>query len=130
MSAKIYSSRTADKFVVRLPDGMRDLIDTVSKANHRSMHSEIISRLEISLNSDDVAADDAGTELSLSNELPVATNWIPQAEQLVLAVGFRGVFVLKHFEFDKAGEIYVKLTNGTDKPLVHIDKVAPFVINR
>lgn len=45
----IYSSRTADKFVVRLPDGMRERVADVAKDNHRSMNSEIISRLEQSL---------------------------------------------------------------------------------
>ncbi len=44
-----YSSRTADKFVVRLPDGMRDRIAEVARNQHRSMNSEIIARLENSL---------------------------------------------------------------------------------
>jgi hypothetical protein len=46
---KTYSSRTADKFVVRLPKGMRDRISSVAKNYHRSMNSEIVSRLESSL---------------------------------------------------------------------------------
>lgn len=50
----IYSSRTADKFVVRLPDGMRERIADVAKESHRSMNSEIIARLEASLNSGEV----------------------------------------------------------------------------
>ncbi|WP_376749795.1 Arc family DNA-binding protein [Stutzerimonas nitrititolerans] len=41
-----YSSRTADKFVVRLPDGMRGRIFDVAGSNHRSMNSEIIHRLQ------------------------------------------------------------------------------------
>ncbi|MNH65401.1 Arc-like DNA binding domain protein [compost metagenome] len=45
----IYSSRTADKFVVRLPDGMREQINAVAKENHRSMNSEIIARLKKSM---------------------------------------------------------------------------------
>ena len=45
----VYSSRSADKFVVRLPDGMRERIAAVAKSHHRSMNSEIISRLEHSL---------------------------------------------------------------------------------
>lgn len=44
-----YTSRTADKFVVRLPQGMRDRIAEVAKTHHRSMNSEIIARLEHSL---------------------------------------------------------------------------------
>ncbi|VVP30254.1 Arc family DNA-binding protein [Pseudomonas fluorescens] len=43
------SSRDADKFVVRFPDGMRNQINAVSGKNHRSMNSEIIKRLERTL---------------------------------------------------------------------------------
>lgn len=50
----IYSSRTADKFVVRLPDGMRERIADVAKEHHRSMNSEIIARLEKSLGTPDI----------------------------------------------------------------------------
>lgn len=46
------NSRTADKFVVRLPDGMRERVAEVARLNHRSMNSEIIERLEQSLLSD------------------------------------------------------------------------------
>ncbi|WP_116894847.1 Arc family DNA-binding protein [Pseudomonas savastanoi] len=46
------SSRDADKFVVRLPDGMRAQINQVSEKNHRSMNSEIIKRLERTLHED------------------------------------------------------------------------------
>lgn len=49
-SAKNFaSSRDADKFVVRLPEGMRDRIADVAQASRRSMNSEIISRLDASL---------------------------------------------------------------------------------
>nr|WP_328824474.1 Arc family DNA-binding protein [Pseudomonas arcuscaelestis] len=48
-SYNAYNSRTADKFVVRLPAGMRERIGEVAKNHHRSMNSEIISRLEDSL---------------------------------------------------------------------------------
>ncbi|SDR18121.1 Arc family DNA-binding protein [Paraburkholderia tuberum] len=42
-------SRTADQFVVRFPDGMRDQIAAAAKANNRSMNAEITSRLAQSL---------------------------------------------------------------------------------
>ncbi len=48
-STKTNGSRSADKFVVRLPKGMRQLIAEVAKNYHRSMNSEIVSRLESSL---------------------------------------------------------------------------------
>ena len=43
------NSRAADKFVVRLPDGMRDKVAEVARQSHRSMNSEIVARLEESL---------------------------------------------------------------------------------
>ncbi|HYQ38856.1 MAG TPA: Arc family DNA-binding protein [Pseudomonas sp.] len=46
------SSRTADKFVVRLPEGMRSRIAEVARHYHRSMNSEIIARLERSLSAE------------------------------------------------------------------------------
>lgn len=50
-------SRTADKFVVRLLDGMRERIAEVAKQSHRSMNSEIVERLLRSLEADQAAAD-------------------------------------------------------------------------
>lgn len=64
----MYSSRTADKFVVRLPDGMREQIAEVARTYHRSMNSEIISRLETSL-----LAESAATELPKNLNSPEIT---------------------------------------------------------
>lgn len=44
-----YNSRTADKFVVRLPDGLRESINQVAEKNHRSMNGEIVARIDGSL---------------------------------------------------------------------------------
>ncbi|MHB0763358.1 Arc family DNA-binding protein [Stutzerimonas sp. NM35] len=41
-----YKSRTAEKFVIRLPDGMRSRIADMALVSRRSMNSEIIQRLE------------------------------------------------------------------------------------
>jgi len=46
MSKELPPSRTADQFVVRFPDGMRDRIAEAAKTNGRSMNSEIVSRLD------------------------------------------------------------------------------------
>jgi len=40
------SRQEVEKFVVRLPKGMRKKISEVSRLSHRSMNSEIIARLE------------------------------------------------------------------------------------
>jgi len=71
-----YSSRTADKFVVRLPDGMRDRIAEVAKAQHRSMNSEIIARLESSLQQDG--------ELTLNDSVRLDSPEISQYERELL----------------------------------------------
>lgn len=39
-------SQTQQKFIVRLPDGMRERIRTAAEANNRSMNAEIIHALE------------------------------------------------------------------------------------
>ncbi|MBA1272620.1 Arc family DNA-binding protein [Stutzerimonas azotifigens] len=66
MKQAVYSSRTADKFVVRLPDGMRERIAEVARNHHRSMNSEIIARLEQTLFQEGVLDD----ELSLRLDSP------------------------------------------------------------
>lgn len=45
-------SRTADKFVLRLPDGLRERYKEQAKANGRSMNSEMIKALEKGLEDD------------------------------------------------------------------------------
>lgn len=45
-------SREANKFIVRLPDGMRDRIAEAARANGRSMNAEIVHRLERTLSED------------------------------------------------------------------------------
>ncbi|CAH0267660.1 hypothetical protein SRABI70_03394 [Pseudomonas sp. Bi70] len=63
MKQAIYSSRTADKFVVRLPDGMRERIADVARQHHRSMNSEIIARLEQSMLQEGALDDELGIRL-------------------------------------------------------------------
>lgn len=48
---KTYSrpSRTADKFVIRFPDGLRGPLEDVAEKKHRSTNSEIVVRLLESL---------------------------------------------------------------------------------
>ena len=63
MKPALYSSRTADKFVVRLPDGMRERIADVARNHHRSMNSEIIARLEQSMLQESTLGDDLNMRL-------------------------------------------------------------------
>lgn len=50
------SVQDQDKFVLRFPEGMREVIRLAAKANNRSMNTEIISRLSQSL--------DGGTDVA------------------------------------------------------------------
>ena len=40
------TNRDSDKFMLRLPDGMRDRIAQAAKSNGRSMNAEIIQKIE------------------------------------------------------------------------------------
>ena len=44
-----YPSEVADRFMVRMPDGMRDRIAREAERNGRSMNAEIVLRLQNSL---------------------------------------------------------------------------------
>src|SRR5208282_1880134 len=45
---KLYPSEKQDRLIVRFPDGMRDRIAALAKANKRSMNAEVISMIEAS----------------------------------------------------------------------------------
>lgn len=43
------ASRNSDKYIVRLPDGMRDALAQRAKGENRSMNAEIVAILEAAL---------------------------------------------------------------------------------
>lgn len=45
----VYPSDVADKVLVRMPDGMRDRLKALGKANNRTLNAEIVARLEASM---------------------------------------------------------------------------------
>lgn len=47
-----FPSETLDRFIVRLPHGMRDRLAKSADANNRSMNAELVSRLEESFAGD------------------------------------------------------------------------------
>lgn len=54
MSEKqIYPSDTADKVLVRMPDGMREQLKVAAKSNNRTMNAEIVARLQSSFQTDE-----------------------------------------------------------------------------
>lgn len=46
MSEPKYPSQLAERFQIRMPDGLRDKIRAAAEENKRSMNTEIIARLE------------------------------------------------------------------------------------
>lgn len=46
--SKRFPSDTQDRFMVRLPEGMREMIGAAAKASKRTMNAEIVARLELS----------------------------------------------------------------------------------
>lgn len=46
MARNPFPSETQERFIVRMPDGLRDRIAAAAKRNGRSMNSEIVSVLE------------------------------------------------------------------------------------
>jgi len=84
------SSRSADKFVVRLPDGMRSRIAEVARHSHRSMNSEIVARLEKTLNAEghlSVASEAVPADASLHRhewQLLQHFRRLPQPQQSAL----------------------------------------------
>lgn len=46
MARKPYPSETAEKLLIRFPEGMREKIAESAKAANRSMNAEVIARLE------------------------------------------------------------------------------------
>lgn len=57
------TSRDSDKFIVRLPDGMRERIKAEADKNNRSMNAEIVARLEGSFEKPTPSAEDIATKL-------------------------------------------------------------------
>jgi plasmid stability protein len=47
-----HTTRFSDKFLVRLPDGMRDQLAEAARANRRSMTAEISHRLQASFDAE------------------------------------------------------------------------------
>lgn len=53
-----------DKFIVRLPDGMRDQIAAAAKANNRTMNAEVVARLKLTFELSDTSPEDVSEKMS------------------------------------------------------------------
>ena len=115
MNHSVYSSRTADKFVVRLPDGMRELIFDVAKENHRSMNSEIIDRLKKSLG----AADVESGSVEVDGEGHV---WNPSVGMLVKTPAGMGSIQGVHYSSSSLDTVMI-VVDGESYPLNDIKPI-------
>lgn len=71
-----------EKFVVRLPDGMRERIANVAKSSHRSMNAEIISRIGSTFETDnEIARLKAIIDALLSSKPELAVHLLPFAKE-------------------------------------------------
>lgn len=102
--AKKYPSRELDKFILRLPDGMRDAIAASAKANNRTMNAEIILRLQKSFAVD---PPEARRNLPLVGQSDEGDEALPE-----------GLLPLDEFVRDTAGRIYKELKENLGKRIV------------
>jgi hypothetical protein len=126
----IYSSRTADKFVLRLPDGMREVLAECARGSHRSMNSEMIARLEASIMEDQKKNNPAiNIDVESGQSMPVVDAWTPRTGMLVCyRLDIKKVGVILDFDQADDGTIWVDLDllDG-NKPSAPISHLQPFV---
>ena len=85
------NSQTAEKFVVRLPRGMRRRIADAARAYHRSMNSEIVARLEHSLDAGGDVYPDPVEPAAEPEPAPAPPAEPTSAEETTLLETFRGM---------------------------------------
>jgi len=93
MYRKRFDSRTADKFVIRMPDGMRGRVMEIARAQRRSMNNVLLQFLEKEL----LAAEQH------------TNTWIPSIGQAVMhSDGI--LWVIKGFDLE-GNEVRLQLYN-------------------
>lgn len=98
-----YNSRSADKFVVRLPDGMRERIADVARTHHRSMNSEIIARLARSIEEDEGLVVSVDTQEAKKRTV----SWCPEEGEAVFHDEL-GIGVIRRM-FPSWGKLYAEI---------------------
>lgn len=114
MNKSKYTSRNADKFVVRLPEGMRSMINDVARVNHRSMNSEMVKRLQDSLIAEGIpGAEDLTDEFrAVEATAPVqeVSNFIPVETPVIVTAGatsYRAIF--QGYALNDVGEFVARV---------------------
>lgn len=112
------NSRTADKFVVRLPDGMRDDITDLAAQAHMSINSYMVLTLIEGLK-----RGHGG-----NNE-----RWSPHVGQLVILKDTDNnsdPWIIRGFTFDTTGEVAAEIEQlrGMTIRVIALSKLQPFVV--
>ena len=79
-----FPSDTADKVLVRMPDGMRDQLKAAAKASNRTMNAEIVARLQASFGS--LQGSMRGFEMTGQMDSTEDAAWTPQQVKLMKEV--------------------------------------------
>ena len=93
---QVYSSRTADKFVIRLPDEMREQIAEIARNHHRSMNSQIISWLTLCV------------ELEMAG-IPVTRDTLSEAASYLQGEGGKPASTISYGETVQVPERYLNI---------------------
>ena len=83
----------SDKFMLRLPDGMRDRIKLAADANNRSMNAEIVALLEEKFPPPDIGLMEAFA-LVMKGGKPVRTRY--EGKPVVIRLMPKGVLSVEH----------------------------------
>jgi hypothetical protein len=86
----LYNSRTADKFVVRLPDGWREKIEAFARVNHRSMNSHLLTYIEACLKLEE--AENFGLLEALLSDEPGGAIVVAQGPRVPYAINIPVMF--------------------------------------
>lgn len=102
------SSRYADKFVVRLPDGLRPIIDKMSRERHISMNTLFVQTMIQRVNME--GEEFVSQNLAVGDE----AGWTPSIGMVVEIKGDpenegNAVSVIEGFELDGKGGLLAKL---------------------
>jgi plasmid stability protein len=67
----IATNRTSDKFILRLPDGMREKLARVAERKGRSMNAEVVAALAMYFEHEDAAPGSKGYRRSAAIETAI-----------------------------------------------------------
>jgi len=107
MTSEKVTGRDSDKIMLRVPDGMRDRIAEVAKANGRSMNAEIVARLQGSFEGSGSVAE-ANEKLAIAGFVFKLLQKVIPDEAMKADIGT----MLKYLEADKAQEDGLEAMNA------------------